>query len=221
MEQRVQLFPGVTVPYSWALWARLGSERDFRSGKESAVTGTRDFYENPRGSIENILGSLLDSYSDITQILIYFGFSKEERNTFLEKFNGDYNYAIDLVDSALSLAKSFGLTTDNYSRQERKDIFSAIAYFVHEDGARFTGLVLGSVDLKAMPEIMRNYCSLWINGTKSLVPTRDLVGLVEAMKIPTLKDLRGPALMHELGYNTLTTDDGTPVLYYRQNMKPI
>lgn len=59
-EKKIEISPGAWIPRNMTSWIRFLEE------DRATPTGTRDFYENPKRSIERILSSYLEVFAKLT-----------------------------------------------------------------------------------------------------------------------------------------------------------
>ena len=133
----------------------------------------------------------------------------------MASFNGDHKYGVEIVRASFPIADSYGLR----EQREGKKNFSAIAQSVHEIGEFKTNLFLERVGIRNIPRIIEGYSALQINGNPTLVPKEGLDGIVSTVGKRRLNSPTGPALMRELGYDSMEIDRGH-VLYYPKDMRP-
>ena len=155
--------------------------------------------------LEEILG--VKDGSARTRFLIWVASGKNDDN---------YGYCVkgaDIVRAAFHLAQYYGLR-DNYSEtpQKMKGIFMAIIRSVSEGSVQLTDSLIRSFGLEKMPDLMRRYEPF--RELDVLVQKGSVYAIASAKKIPELKNMQTPALLHTLGYELLRMG-GTPVLYYK------
>lgn len=153
----------------------------------------------------------------VNRILDYMGFQQNyEKNRFLSGFNGDYYHGVSVIRAAFHVAASFGLTSNGYSTEERKHVFSAIAESVNNRGSKSIDCTIEGFCLNSMPGIRENYQYLGIDGTPALVPKSDAAKIAFEKGILPLASPAGQALMSAMGYAPLNIAGMLP-LYYKPN----
>jgi len=187
-----------------------------------------DGYKEPSRRPINPLGTeLIKAYEaevpatnghwGVNSILEYLGFQGEpEKTAYLRGFNMDPNdmntyRGVDAVRAGWHIASFYGVTGN-------KDMVKAAIQSIGTNGMRLTDAAIQRFGIESLPDIAEKYSSLRVNGLLSLVPTEDLGRIISAMRDPILGDLRGPAFMHELGFEVYRLGR-TPILYSKPAQK--